>query len=84
MKPSLEPVDSKNWSFLRERKAITFVISTSLNVVNIAVDCFTSSKRFAIVWRRRLIFSTVTRDSSTAATAFGAAGAFGAATGAVP
>ena len=61
MKPSLVPSWSLiNCSFLRLRKFITFVMSTSLKVVNIAVWLETSKSFLAAVFLRRDIFSRTT------------------------
>src|SRR5699024_6074673 len=49
-----------NCFFLRLRKFITFVISTSLNVVSIAVLLDTSNNFLEAVFLRRDIFSLVT------------------------
>ncbi|COQ28456.1 Uncharacterised protein [Streptococcus pneumoniae] len=61
MKPNLVPSWSlMNCSFLRLRKSITFVISTSLKVVNIAVLLDTSNNFLAAVFFLRDIFSRIT------------------------
>ena len=57
MNPSPTPYFSLKVSLYFERKSITGFMSTSLNVVSMAVSFFTATNRRAIVLRSEVIFS---------------------------
>src|SRR5690606_2587030 len=57
MKPRPMPYFSLNLSLYRERRSMIGFMSTSLNVVSIAVSFLTATRRLAMVLRREDIFS---------------------------
>src|SRR5690349_7592926 len=57
IKPRPTPYFSLNLSLYFARKSITGFMSTSLNVVSMAVSFFTETKRLAMVLRNDVIFS---------------------------
>ena len=57
MKPRPTPYFSLNCSLYFDLKSITGFMSTSLNVVSIAVSLFTATNRLAMVLRNEDIFS---------------------------